>query len=202
MRIASMLRAPAAVCLLWSGLLFGQQATPSPEPSAPSESLADIARKVRKDHTTEAKVTPEDAKEISRSVDKLFEFAVEDTGFPKKSAVKERMVGSADVEKYTREHMAKAEADQHFIVSEMTMKKFGLLPREFDLREFAAKANGQQIAGYYDEETKSISLLNWVPIEQQKASPGPRTHACLAGPELRPAQVGEGGHGEEVRLGL
>jgi hypothetical protein len=41
----------------------------------------------------------------------------------------------------------------------MTMKKFGLLPREFNLREFVVKANGKQIAAYYDDETKTISIL-------------------------------------------
>jgi len=47
------------------------------------------------------------------------------------------------------------------------MKKFGLLPREFDLRDFLVKANGQQVAGLYDEETKTISLLNTVSFERQ-----------------------------------
>jgi hypothetical protein len=47
------------------------------------------------------------------------------------------------------------------------MKKFGLLPRDFNLREFLVKANGQSIAGLYDDETKTISLLNTVSIEKQ-----------------------------------
>ena len=51
--------------------------------------------------------------------------------------------------------------------SEMTMKKFGFLPREFDLRDFLAKANGKEVAGYYDEEKKTVYLLNWIPLEHQ-----------------------------------
>lgn len=29
------------------------------------------------------------------------------------------------------------------------------------------KANGKQIAAYYDDETKTISMLNWIPLERQ-----------------------------------
>ena len=48
------------------------------------------------------------------------------------------------------------------------MKKLGFLPRDFNLREFLVKSTGQQIAGYYDFETKTISLLNWVPPDRQE----------------------------------
>lgn len=47
------------------------------------------------------------------------------------------------------------------------MKKFGLLPQDFNMREFLVKANGKQIAAYYDFETKTISMLNWIPLERQ-----------------------------------
>ena len=48
------------------------------------------------------------------------------------------------------------------------MKKFGLLPRTFDLKEFLVRANGQQVAGFYDDETRTISLLNWIPRDKQE----------------------------------
>jgi phosphopantetheinyl transferase (holo-ACP synthase) len=126
-----------------------------------------LARKVRKDHTVEVQMSDEDAKDLFRSVDKIVAFASEDTGFPKHSTVKRRLVSSAEVEKYTRDQEAKEEYAQRFARSEMTMKKFGLLPREFNLREFVVKANGKEIAAYYDDETKTISLLNWIPKDRQ-----------------------------------
>src|ERR1035438_9927146 len=42
------------------------------------------------------------------------------------------------------------------------------LPRDFNLKEFLVKSTGQQVAGYYDFETKTISLLNWVPPDRQE----------------------------------
>jgi len=82
--------------------------------------------------------------------------------------VKRRMVGKADVEKYASGRLAKEEFTRRFAQGELSMKKLGFLPREFNLREFLVKSTGQQIAGYYDEETKTISLLNWVPADRQE----------------------------------
>jgi len=132
------------------------------------QSLADVARKLRNKKPVEVKMSGEDAKELFRSVDTIFTFAAEDTGFPRHSTVKRQLVGQADVEKFTRERLAKAESTQRFSRTELTMKKFGFLPRDFNMSEFLVKSNAQRIAGYYDEEKKSISLLNWVPLERQR----------------------------------
>jgi hypothetical protein len=130
-------------------------------------SLADIARKVRKDKPADVRMTEAEGKALFKSVDKVFDFASEDTGFAKHGAVKKAVVGQADIEKFTKNRLARAEYSQRFARSELTMKKFGLLPRDFDLKEFLVKANGQSIAGLYDEETKTIWLLNTVSFDKQ-----------------------------------
>jgi len=52
--------------------------------------------------------------------------------------------------------------------SEVVLKKFGLVPRDFDLRTFLVGLLREQIAGYYDPATKTVNLLDWVDAEQQK----------------------------------
>ena len=138
-------------------------ATQAPE----QQSLADMARKVRKDKPADVRMTDVDTKELFRAVDKVLDFASEDTGFPKHGAIKKALVGQADIEKFTKDRLARAEYSQRFGRSELTMKKFGLLPRDFNLREFLVKANGQSIAGLYDDETKTIWLLNTISMEKQ-----------------------------------
>src|ERR1700733_14165327 len=134
--------------------------------SAPS--LADVARRLRKDTTEEVRMTDADTKKLFDAVDRIFDFAAEDTGMPKHSAVKRRLVSKADVENYARGALAKEEFAQRFAQEELSMKKLGFLPRDFNLKEFLVKSTGQQIAGYYDFETKTISLLNWVPPDRQE----------------------------------
>lgn len=133
-----------------------------------SQSLADVARKLRKDTSSEVRMTDADTKRLFESVDKILDFAAQDTGMPKKTDVKRQLVGKADVEKYTSGRLAKEEFTQRFAQAELSMKKLGYLPRDFNLREFLVKSTGQEVAGYYDDETKTISLLNWVPFDKQE----------------------------------
>jgi hypothetical protein len=49
------------------------------------------------------------------------------------------------------------------------LKKFGLLPRTFDLHAYLIKLLTEQVAGYYDEKTKTMNLLDWIAPEMQKA---------------------------------
>ena len=59
---------------------FGQQDS--------GQSLGDVARKLRKDTTNEVKMTDADTKKLFESVDRIFDFAAEDTGMPKHASVK------------------------------------------------------------------------------------------------------------------
>ena len=145
----------------FSALAFSQEDSSSP-------SLADVARKLRKDTTEEVRMTDSDTKKLFESVDRIFTFAAEDSGMAKHASVKRRLVGKADVEKYARGALAKEEFTQRFAQGELSMKKLGFLPREFNLREFLVKSTGQQVAAYYDDETKTISMLNWVPPDRQE----------------------------------
>jgi hypothetical protein len=140
---------------------FGQQADSG-------QSLGDVARKLRKDTTNEVKMTDADTKKLFESVDRIFAFAAEDTGMPKHAAVKRRLVSKEDVEKYASGQMAKEEFTKSLAKSEVSMKKIGFLPRDFNLKEFLVKSTGQEIAAYYDDETKTISMLNWVPPDRQE----------------------------------
>jgi hypothetical protein len=132
------------------------------------QSLADMARKLRKDTTDEVKMTDADTKRLFESVDRISAFVAGDTGMPKRAAVKRRLVSKADVEKYATGQLAKEEYAKSFAREELSMKKLGFLPRDFDLKGFLVKSTGQGIAAYYDPETKTISMLNWVPFDKQE----------------------------------
>jgi phosphopantetheinyl transferase (holo-ACP synthase) len=163
----------AGLCCCLCAQALAQQPDSSASPDAANAnadqtpSLADLARKARKDHTQDVQMSQADAQKLFESVDKIFAFAAEDSGFPQRSSVKRRLIGASDVEQYVREQESKQEYAQRFAAAEMTMKKFGFLPRDFNLREFLVKANGRQLAAFYDPETKTISMLNWIPAEQQ-----------------------------------
>ena len=53
--------------------------------------------------------------------------------------------------------------------SEIVLKKFGLLDRDFDLKPFLLALLKEQIAAYYDPKEKIINLLDWVSVDEQKS---------------------------------
>src|SRR5262245_43089884 len=84
-------------------------------------------------------VTPEEARELFRSVDEILRFASKDTRFPIKHPVQKEMHSRSEVEKILNEKF-ETDADRiRFERSELVLKKFGLLPREFQLHDFLVK---------------------------------------------------------------
>jgi hypothetical protein len=135
------------------------EATPSKTPSHRLE-----IEPVEKEH----KITAIEAKELFRSVDEILHFASKDTGLPVKKKVKKAIVSREEVEKYIGEKF-KDDADRiRFERSELVQKKFGLLPRQFDLHGFLIKLLTEQVAGYYDEKTRTMNLLDWNEPDMQR----------------------------------
>ena len=58
------------------------------------------------------------------------------------------------------------------------LKKFGLLDRDFNLRPFLISLLTEQVAGFYDNKTKTVNLLDWIdPEEQEPVLAHELTHA-------------------------
>src|SRR5271168_224608 len=64
--------------------------------------------------------------------------------------------------------MAEDEDQKSMERSEVVLKKFGLLPREFHLRPFLVQLLREQIAAFYDSKKKTVFMLNWLSLESQK----------------------------------
>jgi hypothetical protein len=113
-------------------------------------------------------ISPKEAKELFRSVDEILQFASDDTGLPIKHKVKRRLTKRDEVQSYIEKSMRDDKDTQRLERSSAVLKKFGLLPRNFDLSTFLVKMLREQVAGYYDPKTTTVNLLNWLDAEQQK----------------------------------
>jgi hypothetical protein len=116
----------------------------------------------------EQKISPQEAEKLFRSVDEILRFASKDTLFPIKREVKRRLVSRDEVETYVTEHTSEDEDAKRLRRSELVLKKFGLLPRDFDLGKFLVVLLKEQVAGYYDPKTRTVNLLDWLGADQQK----------------------------------
>ena len=113
-------------------------------------------------------ISPQEAKELFKSVDEILEFASQDTKLPIKAEVKRRLVERSEVQNFIQKGMKEDKDAQRLERSEVVLKKFGLLPRDFDLKTFLVAMLKEQVAGYYDPKTKTVNLLNWVDADAQR----------------------------------
>jgi hypothetical protein len=116
----------------------------------------------------EKKISPKEAEELFHDVDRILGFASKDSGLPIKHEVKRQLVSRDQVVAYLEKSMAEDKDAQRLRRSELVLKKFGLLPRDFDLQTFLLALLREQVAGYYDSKTKTVNLLDWLDDEQQR----------------------------------
>src|SRR5437762_4164518 len=164
------------IVLLLSGLCFGD------EPIAPgsvqqSSSQATESKSGQKpaeqsDEKTpgkpEDKITPQQAEQLFRDVDTILGFASKDTALPIKHEVKRRLASRDEVVSYLKKNMAEDKDVQRLRRTELVLKKFGLLPKDYDLQSFLVSLLQEQVAGYYDAKTKTVNLLDWVQPDLQR----------------------------------
>jgi hypothetical protein len=116
----------------------------------------------------DTKITPEQTKELFRSLNQILSFASDDTKLPIQHEVKRRLITREQVEKYILDKFKEDKDAKRMQSEEIVLKKFGLLDRDFQLKPFLVSLLKEQIAGYYDNKTKTVNLLDWVAPDEQK----------------------------------
>jgi len=139
-----------------------QTISPSPETNFASMSGKPDSEKA----TTH--ITPEQAKQLFSLVDELIKFSSEETGLPIKSTVKRQMTTRAAVQTYLEEKFNDDQGAKRLQRDEIVLKKFGMLDRDFALKPFLLALLKEQIEAYYDSKTKTVNMLDWVDVEEQK----------------------------------
>ncbi len=137
-----------------------QPTKPIPPPEEPKEGP-------KEEPKGDVKITPRQAEELFHSVDEILAFDSRESGLPVKHQVKRKLTSRDEVVSYLTKHL-NDEDTQRLRRSELVLKKFGLLPRDFNLETFLVALLREEVAGYYDPKTKTVNLLDWVPIEEQE----------------------------------
>lgn len=166
------LRAKQAIgAAMAAGLLVvlpvpGQQ-TSAPAPPQGQQSQQQPAVQ-KPDQKIDQKITPAQAKELFASVDQILSFASKDSDLSIRHEVKRRMTTRDEVEHYILSKMKDDKDAQRLESSEIVLKKFGLLDRDFHLKPFIVSLLTEQIAGYYDSKSKTVNMLDWIAPDEQK----------------------------------
>ncbi len=164
------LRSLAAALLLSAALTGSSQTTqPPPPPTAHPPNQPDAPT---------PPMTKAQRKQLLASVDSMLQFVSADSALPIRHKVKRKLISRDQVAHYLNQRMHDDESTRRLERSEIVLKKFGLLDRSFDLQPFLVSLLTEQIAGFYDNKTKTVNLLDWVdPKEQQPVLAHELTHA-------------------------
>src|SRR5215470_11278896 len=138
------------------------------EPAAPSKEQSSEQQSASESKSYQQKITPQQAEELFRDVDTILNFASKDTALPIKHEVKRRLASREEVVSYLKKNMAEDKDVQRLRRTELVLKKFGLLPKDYDLQKFLVTLLEEQVAGYYDAKTKMVNRLDWVQPDAQR----------------------------------
>jgi len=141
-----------------------QQSAPATPPSASAQSpVADGAKS-----DPNVRMTPDQVKQLFALVDELIKFSSDESGLPIKSQVKRQITSRATIESYLKEKMEEDQSAKRMQRDEVVLKKFGLLDRDFALKPFLLALLKEQIEAYYDFKSKTVVMLDWISIDEQK----------------------------------
>lgn len=83
---------------------------------------------------------------------------------PVKSGAESR----ADIERMLIRNLDKQTTPAEMHATELSLRKFGLVPANFQYRPFIIKLLTEQVAGYYDTRAQQFHLADWLDLEGQK----------------------------------
>jgi len=155
----------AGVVVLAVGMAAGQSPAPN---GGDGKTTPPVLESGQTSIVIDSKLTKDQEKELLGSEEEILQFVSKDTLLPIKAPVKCRFISRDAVNKELRKKFDEDKSNQRMERSELVMKKFGLLDRDFQLRPFLLSLLTEQIAGFYDNKTKQMNLLDWVAIDEQK----------------------------------
>ena len=155
-----------ALAVLLSYSSSAQEPAPTPSQQAPPAQKPEQSPTAQPEPPT--RITPQQADQLFSDVDTILDFASKDSSLAIKHGIKRRLASREEVVSYLHKNMAEDKDVQRLKRTELVLKKFGLLPKDFDLQTFLVGLLEEQVAGYYDSKTKTVNLLDWVAPDLQR----------------------------------
>lgn len=82
--------------------------------------------------------------------------------------VKSDTQSRAEIERFLIKNMDEDTTPAEMHASEVSLKKLGLIPPDFQFRAFLIRLLTEQVAGYYDPRQQKFFLADWIDLDGQK----------------------------------
>jgi hypothetical protein len=103
------------------------------------------------------------AREIFSEIGGILQDLHEITGFKIKHRVPAEIITRDKVKEFLEQRMKEASSPEEIRVEELTLKKFGLVPQDFDLAKNTVDLLTEQAAAFYDFHRKRMFITDWTP---------------------------------------
>ncbi len=149
-------------------VLLSQTVAPPPAAPVNPPPAAAAQSKPMASPGSDTHMTKDQAAALFKSVDDILAFVSKDTHLPATRPVKRRLLTRDEVKRELAKKMNDDEGTKRLERSELVLKKFGLLDRDFQLRPFLLNLLTEQVAAYYEPKTRTVNLMDWVSPDEQK----------------------------------
>jgi hypothetical protein len=124
------------------------------------------------------RISEKDAQKLFAAVEGILRFASTDTKLPIRHPVERKLLSREELRQFMARRAKEEGETKRSRRSEAVLKKFGLVPRDFDLQKFLADLQAEQVLGFYDTKTATVYLLDWAePGAQRPVLAHELTHA-------------------------
>lgn len=106
-------------------------------------------------------------REVLAQADEILRKMSAITGLPIRSPVNKKIVSREEVRKILVHNLHTDYTPKEIHVQEATLRAFGLISKGFDLENFLVSFYTEQVAGFYDPETKTMYIADWIPADMQ-----------------------------------
>ncbi|MGA2739953.1 MAG: hypothetical protein ABSG65_21255 [Bryobacteraceae bacterium] len=103
------------------------------------------------------------AREIFSEIGGILQDLHDITGFKIKHRVPAEIITRDKVKEFLQQRMKEASSPEEIRVEELTLKKFGLVPQDFDLAKNTVDLLTEQAAAFYDFHRKRMFITDWTP---------------------------------------
>lgn len=109
-----------------------------------------------------------DVAKLLESADEVLEAVVEIRKLQPKEPVKKGIKSREEVKAYLVSRIREEYPKERIAAEERLLERLGLIPVDLPLYEFMLDLLTEQVAGYYDPDSETFYIADWIPLEIQK----------------------------------
>jgi hypothetical protein len=117
-----------------------------------------------------AQAQQDDRRQIFREIETSLQVLKEITGLEAKKRIHYDLISRDKVNQFLKDRVKEAIKPEELRAEELTLKKFGFVPYDFDLAQSTVDLLTEQAAAFYDYHKQRLFLTDWAPSTMQQSA--------------------------------